>query len=147
MSDVHRGMDGEQIWPHWECPNCDAPNPGAEQCNPANGAIECDECGSAMVYESEATLWPAIHAAEYESRPDPLGQSVLAAARLSVDCDDCDLNGSLEALERLLRGQGYSNEERLEAEESVEASLEIIQNAFEDRDKREVMRDHYGIDD
>jgi hypothetical protein len=104
MSEVHRGFDGEQVW-------------------------------------------PAIHAAEYESRPDPLGRSVFAAARLSVDCDDCDLNGSLEALERLLRGKDYSNEERLKAEESVEASLEIIQNAFEDRDKREVMRDHYGIDD
>jgi DNA-directed RNA polymerase subunit RPC12/RpoP len=134
MSEVHRGFDGEQVWPYWECPNCDAPNPGAEQCDPANGAIRCDECSSVMVYKSEATLWPAIHAAEYESRCDPLGQNVLAAASLSVDCDDCDLIGSLEDLERLLRGQGYSNEERLEAEESVESSLLVIRHAFEKND-------------
>jgi hypothetical protein len=54
MATINYGMDGERIWPNWECPQCDAPNAGAEQCNPKLGAILCDECGSVMVYEVEA---------------------------------------------------------------------------------------------
>jgi predicted RNA-binding Zn-ribbon protein involved in translation (DUF1610 family) len=53
MSKVNRGFDGERVWPHWECPNCDASNPGAEQCNPASRVIRCDECGSVMVYSED----------------------------------------------------------------------------------------------
>ena len=56
----HYGMDGEQIWPHWDCPACDAMNPGVEQCNPAYAEhpicgvpILCDECGAVMVYHHE----------------------------------------------------------------------------------------------
>ena len=44
------GLDGEKIWPHWECPNCDAPNAGVEQCDPRYGAVLCDECHSEMSY-------------------------------------------------------------------------------------------------
>jgi len=79
--------------------------------------------------------------AEYESREDGLGQSVFSAVMLSQDCEDCDLNGYLEALERALeRG---SLQHIAELEENVEARLEII----EDRDQEEAMRDYYGTDD
>lgn len=52
----HYGMDGEEIWPHWDCPDCDAPNAGVEQCNPALAVYQpvlCDECGAVMVYHPE----------------------------------------------------------------------------------------------
>ena len=48
------GMDGEKIYPYWECPECDAPNAGVEQCNPRLGAVRCDECGTVMVYAAPA---------------------------------------------------------------------------------------------
>ena len=51
---IHYGVDGEPIWPHWDCPECDAPNAGVEQCNPARGLpVYCDECGAEMVYRHE----------------------------------------------------------------------------------------------
>jgi hypothetical protein len=83
--------------------------------------------------------------AEYESREDDLGQRVFSAARLSQDCEDCDLNGSLEDLERALE-KGWE-QHLAQLEEDVEAAYVIIQNAFEDRDRREAMRDYYGTDD
>jgi len=48
------GMDGERIYPHWDCPKCDAPNAGAEHCNPrARKRPKCDECGAAMIYRGD----------------------------------------------------------------------------------------------
>jgi len=52
------GMDNERIYPHWDCPKCDAPNAGVEQCDPrimaAGGEpVRCDECGAVMVYRGD----------------------------------------------------------------------------------------------
>lgn len=53
------GMDNEQVWPHWDCPACDALNPGVEQCDPRlvtrYGPVYCDECGGELTYDFEAT--------------------------------------------------------------------------------------------
>lgn len=51
MSEDCYGQDNERVWPHWSCPECDAPNAGAEQCDPRHGPIQCDECGSGMEYD------------------------------------------------------------------------------------------------
>jgi len=55
---MYVGMDEEPVWPHWDCPCCDALNPGVEQVNPATvasyGAPLCDECGEPMVYDHSA---------------------------------------------------------------------------------------------
>ena len=52
------GMDGERIYTHWDCPKCDAPNAGAEQCNPLlhvgrKKRVRCDECGAVMIYRGD----------------------------------------------------------------------------------------------
>ena len=52
------GMDNERIYPHWDCPKCDAPNAGVEQCDPrimATGGepVRCDECGAEMIYRGD----------------------------------------------------------------------------------------------
>lgn len=43
-------MDNETIWPHWDCPNCDALNIGVERCHPRYPAW-CDECGTELKYD------------------------------------------------------------------------------------------------
>ena len=48
------GMDGEPVWPHYSCPQCDALNPGVEQLHPRYGA-ECDECGCVLEYDWSAS--------------------------------------------------------------------------------------------
>lgn len=45
-------------YPHWDCPKCDAPNAGAEQCNPLlhvgrKKRLRCDECGAVMIYRGD----------------------------------------------------------------------------------------------
>lgn len=56
---MYVGMDDEPVWPHWDCPNCDALNAGVEQVNPATvagyGPPLCDECGSEMAYDYDAS--------------------------------------------------------------------------------------------
>jgi predicted RNA-binding Zn-ribbon protein involved in translation (DUF1610 family) len=52
------GMDNERIYPHWDCPKCDAPNAGAEQCDPRlhvgrKKRVRCDECGEEMIYRGD----------------------------------------------------------------------------------------------
>lgn len=52
------GMDNERIYPHWDCPKCDAPNAGAEQCDPRlhvgrKKRVRCDECNAVMIYRGD----------------------------------------------------------------------------------------------
>lgn len=52
------GMDEEPVYPHWDCHNCYALNPGVEQINPSTmtifGPPLCDECGGEMAYDYDA---------------------------------------------------------------------------------------------
>lgn len=57
-NDNEIGMDGERLFPHWDCPKCDAPNAGVEQCDPRlhvgrRKRVRCDECGAVMVYRGD----------------------------------------------------------------------------------------------
>lgn len=53
FGDSEIGADGERIYPHWDCPRCDAPNAGAEQCDPSRRRVRCDECNALMVYRGD----------------------------------------------------------------------------------------------
>ncbi len=54
MNEENIGMDGETVWPNWDCPQCDAPNAGVECCDPgSNTSVLCDECGAEMVYRND----------------------------------------------------------------------------------------------
>ena len=69
------GMDGESVWPHWDCPNCDALNPGVEHHDPYYcTACYCDECGSEMVYDFDANGEVGWCPAFLESDSNPSGK-------------------------------------------------------------------------
>ena len=90
--------------------------------------------------EPPARPWPTIRNCNFSSREDDRGRHVYEAL-VAADrgCEDCDLVGSLDALEATLkhnaeRGSAEAEEACIQAEEDVEAAMLAVNAAFENVD-------------
>lgn len=91
--------------------------------------------------EPPARPWPTIRNCNFASRDDERGRIVLDAVKTADSgCDDCNLIGSLDALEAVLARHAESDsaeadEACTEAEDDVVAALLVIAESFDKEDR------------